>query len=494
MGITMFISLYTTRLILQGLGASDFGIYNIVGGAIAMLGFLNASMASATQRFMNYTEGEGDKNKKVIIFNVSYVLHLAISIFVALLLIVAGYFFFSGILNIPEDRLNAAYIVYMSLIVSTVFTVMSVPYDAVLNSHENMKYYSLVGIIESLLKLFIAFICILCSTDKLIVYGILMACIPIITRIIMRVYCHKKYDECIISIRKYYDKKIMKDMTAFAGWNFLTIASSMLSQYGMGIVLNHFFGTILNAAQGIANQISGVLKTISMNAMRAINPVLVKNEGAQNREKVHYIISIGSRIDYAIFVFFSIPLVIFANEIITLWLDNVPQWAVLFCQLQLIQTIFDKLSGNMHNAVYAQGNIKNYTIIKSIINIFPLIASCIAFTLGCPPYYIYIAWIIFFSIIGGGIIAYYCKKLVGIDLLIYFKQVVLPCLRLTAIPVFAFIGINYIDDGLINCIISIVFFYTTYALLFWYDLLFEKERILLINILKNHLPGNKCSR
>ena len=151
MGVTMFISLYTTRLILNSLGATDFGIFNIVGGAIAMLGFLNAAMASATQRFMSYTEGEGNKEKQKSIFNVSVVLHLLISLLVGVVLLIAGYFFFNGILNIPSDRIFAAQVVYGSLIVSTMFTVMTVPYDAVLNAHENMLYYSIVRTYQALM-------------------------------------------------------------------------------------------------------------------------------------------------------------------------------------------------------------------------------------------------------------------------------------------------------------------------------------------------------
>ena len=148
MCITMFISLYTTRLILNSLGASDFGIFNIIGGAIAMLGFLNAAMASATQRFMSYSEGEGDKEKQKSIFNVSFILHLIISFIVGIALLIAGYFFFNGILNIPSDRIFAAKVVYGSLIISTMFTVMTVPYDAAMNAHENMRYYAIVGILN----------------------------------------------------------------------------------------------------------------------------------------------------------------------------------------------------------------------------------------------------------------------------------------------------------------------------------------------------------
>lgn len=210
MGITMFVSLYTTRLILNSLGASDFGIFNIVGGAISMLGFLNAAMASATQRFMSYSEGAGDKEKQKSIFNISLVIHFLTSLLVGVALVVAGFFFFGGILNIPADRVGAAEVVYASLIVSTMFTVMTVPYDAVMNAHENMRYYAIVGILESLLKLSVAFACVYTSADKLVVYGILMACIPLLTLTIMRVYCHKHYRECIISppkvLRPHHDE------------------------------------------------------------------------------------------------------------------------------------------------------------------------------------------------------------------------------------------------------------------------------------------------
>ena len=286
MAITMFVSLYTTRLILNSLGASDFGIYNIVGGAIAMLGFLNVAMASATQRFMSYSEGEGNKEKQKNIFNISCILHFCISIIIALILLAAGWFFFHGILNIPADRVSAAQVVYCSLIVSTVFTVMNVPYDAVMNAHENMRYYAVVGIIESFLKLAVAFACVYAKGDKLIVYGVLMAAIPFITLTIMKVYCHRHYKECVINPRKFYDKKLMREMTSFAGWSLAGSMGGILGNYGNGIVLNSFFGTILNAALGIANQLNGMLMVFSNSMLKALAPVIVKTEGGGEHEKM----------------------------------------------------------------------------------------------------------------------------------------------------------------------------------------------------------------
>lgn len=200
MALTIFISLYTTRIILDVLGTSDFGIYNIIGGAIVLLGFLNSTMANATQRFMSYAEGKRDLLNKKKVFNVSLALHIAVAIATVVLLSFAALFFFNGVLNIPPSRIFAAKVIYFSMLVSTAFTILNVPYDAVMNAHENMLYYSLIGVLDSVLRLIVALFCIYTSHDKLIIYGILIASIPFITLSITKVYCHKKYEECVISI------------------------------------------------------------------------------------------------------------------------------------------------------------------------------------------------------------------------------------------------------------------------------------------------------
>lgn len=212
MAITVFISLYVTRLVVAALGTKDFGIFNIVGGAIAMLTFLNVAMASASQRFMSYVHGEGNQIKQKRIFNVSVILHFLIGIAVVLLLEIAGYFFFNGILKIDSERVYAAKLIYQFLIVSTFFTIISVPYDAVINARENMLFVAVTGIIEALLKLAIAFYITFTNNDKLISYGLLMALLTILLLIIKRIYCHLKYEEVVINIRKYFDKALFKEI------------------------------------------------------------------------------------------------------------------------------------------------------------------------------------------------------------------------------------------------------------------------------------------
>jgi O-antigen/teichoic acid export membrane protein len=285
MAITVFISLYSTRLILAALGVSDFGLFNVVGGAIAMLGFLNSSMAGATQRFMSFAQGAGDLEKVKRIFSMSTLLHAGIAVLMILVLEIAGYFFFNGVLNIAPDRLGVAKNIYQFMVVSTFFTVLSVPYEAVITSHENMLVYAILGIIEAILKLGIALYITYSTYDHLTSYGFLMAALSIFLLILRRIYCHHNYAECVFQFHRYYDKSLLKEISSFAGWSLLGASSSMIAGYGQAIVLNIFFGTRINAAQGIAGQISGQLGVFALTLSKALNPLIDKSEGSGDRKK-----------------------------------------------------------------------------------------------------------------------------------------------------------------------------------------------------------------
>lgn len=427
MGITMFISLYTTRLVLNALGASDFGIFNIVGGAIAMLGFLNASMASATQRFMSYTEGEGNKEKQKKIFNISVVLHFCIAWVLGLVLLIIGYFFFDGILNIEADRIYAAKVVYGSLILSTMFTVMTVPYDAVLNARENMLYYAIVGIIESLLKLLVALAVVYIAGDKLILYGILMACIPFLIMTIMRVYCHKKYEECVIAPRKYWDKHLMKEISGFAGWSFFTSAATMITMQGAAILLNIFFGVIANAAHAIANQLAGQVMVFSNNMLKALTPTIVKSEGAKHRDKMLEITISGSKLSFMLLALFALPLCVETPAFLSIWLKKPPEYAVLFCRLVLIRLMITQLHVPLVTAINAGGKIKAQSVSISLITFFVLPLSAFFYYLKAPVYILYIV-LIMMTIIYLIVNAYFMHVKYNFSLSFFFTQVVLRCI------------------------------------------------------------------
>lgn len=426
MGITLFISLYSTRLILASLGEIDFGIFSVIGGSIAMMGFLNSTLANATQRFMSYAEGRGNLHDKRVIFNVSLVLHLFIASATVILLISIMPFLFDKLLNIAQERLFASHIVYYSLVFSTFLTIINVPYDAVLNAHENMLYYSLIGILESIIKLGIAFICVYAVSDKLIIYGILMGLMPFITLSIMKVYCHRHYEECEVSLKRYWDRKVMKKIAKFSGWNFLTAISSLFTVQGLSVVLNHYFGPILNAAQGIAVQVNGQLAAFSTNMMKALNPVIVKRTARMSSPAVSSVTFSGAKFSAILILLFAVPASIKMNYILSIWLEEVPVWSVLFCQLQLINTVIVQVANPLSTAVYGKGDIQRYAIWKSIMNILPLVFTIISFQLHGSPVWQYVSLIIFLGIGGDIVIAHYASIKCGLSSKTFLREVVIP--------------------------------------------------------------------
>lgn len=468
MGITMFISLYSTRLILNSLGAEDFGIFNIVGGSIAMLGFLNAAMASATQRFMSYAEGEGNLEKQKNIFNVSFILHFGIALLAGVILLIAGYYFFNGILNIPDNRMYAARMIYYFMIVSTMFTIMTVPYDAVLNAHENMKYYAIVGILESVLKLSAAIIVVHTFTDKLILYGALMASISMIVMLIMRLYCHKHYTECLIAPRKYWHRKLMREMTGFAGWNFLGTVSSLIGNYGMGVVLNHFFGTLLNAAQGIANQLNGQLLVFSNNMLKALNPVIAKSEGENNRKKMLEVSLTGCKFSFYMLAFFAIPAILEMPYILKIWLKNIPVWTIVFARLQIIKSLIEQMTIVFGNSIAAEGRIAKFNTTAAIINLVPLVLIYNLFSLGFSPIFMYVVNISLFGVALSWLKVYFMHRNCGLPYRLFFRKIFTPIIIVFGcVFLFSSIPLFFMAPSFIRLIIVIGVSIVSFFFFFW---------------------------
>lgn len=484
MGITVFISLYTTRLILASLGASDFGVFNIVGGAITMLGFLNSTMANATQRFMSYAEGEGNLAKKKQVFNVSMVLHIIVAILTGLILLASMYPLFNGIFNILPERIFAAKIIYLSLIVSTMFTIVNVPYDSVMNAHENMLYYSIIGILEAFLKLIVAYACVYAVYDKLIVYGVLMAIIPFVTLTIMKVYCHRKYEECVIGFRQYWNKLLVMDIASFSGWNFLTAISSLASYYGAGLVLNHFFGTILNAAQGIANQVNGQMSAFSLNLMKAVNPIIVKRAGAKDVEAMNKATLASGKYSTLLIVFFAVPFILEMHYVLAIWLKEVPEWTSLFCCLQLVITIICQMTSSAATAIYAEGNIKWYAIYKSVMNLTPVLLTYIAFAFHGAPYWLYITMIAIWAIGGDCVILRYACKQCRLQTTNFLKEVFTPVLLVAALMLLCgYIPHKFLSESFLRLFICVLTTSLVFGISIWLLVFKAQERKNIISII-----------
>lgn len=429
--VSMFVMLYVTRTVLRTLGAEDFGIYDVVGGAIAMLGFVNTSMASTVQRFLNNAQGKQDFERQKRIFNVGVAFHLVIALGLTLLLVFLSLFLFNGILNISPVRIAAAKIVYVCLMVNTFFTIITVPYDASINAHEDMLTYAIIGVIDILLKLAIAIAIIYITYDKLIFYAILMMAVPILTFVMMKVYCRWKYKECKINIKRHYNREIAYEMLSFAGWNFMGTTSQVVGNYGNSIVLNHFYGATLNAVAGIANQMQGMLAVLSVGMMRALNPIIYKVGGTDDINKMMDYSYKGCKYSYLLLAVLALPIIIETPYVLGLWLGDIPEWTILFVRLQLLRALLEQLTMTLNKSLEAIGKIKEYNIIVFFLNLTPIVLLFVAYSLGCPPYWHFIVAIIIMVGLVSVVKLYYCKVYCNLSIGDFIKIVLLPCIYIS---------------------------------------------------------------
>lgn len=485
MALTVFISLYATRLTLTALGVTDFGIFNLVGGVISMLTFLNNAMASATQRFMSFAEGAGDTHRQKEIFNVSTILHIIIAILVFLILEIAGYFLFDKVLDIPADRLETAKMIMQFMVMSTVFTIISVPYDAVINAHENMLLFAILGVLESVFKLGIALFLSVTPYDKLSTYGLLMAVLSIVLLFIRGIYCHRKYQECELDFRKHFNRSTFKEMSSFAGWSFLGASSSMIANYGQGIVLNVFFGPIVNAAQAIANQVSGQLSVFSSTMLKALNPLIAKSEGAGNRSMMISASMLGCKFSFFLLMVFVIPVFIEMPFIFNLWLKQVPPFAIIFCRLLLIRNLIEQLYVPLSNSIAAQGNIKKYQIYTSVLNFFPLLISFILFKFQFPPQALYIVFIIY-ALLSFGITVFFTYENCSLPIDVFFSNIVVRTLfSLLIVSLLALIPTFFLSEGLLRLIIIFSIVFISAIVIIWVWGLSKDEKMKIIKLISN---------
>jgi len=479
MGITIFIALFSTRLILNALGEIDFGIFNLIGGIIALLSFINGAMIIATQRYLTYSIGSDDKQRLKSVFSSSVILHLIIGFSVVILLELAGLFLFNGSLKIPPERIDTAKFIFHCMVVSTFFTINAVPYDATINAHENMLLDAVVGIIESILKLGIAILLVYAESDKLVLYGVLIASLTILVRIAKGIYCHKKYEECRINIRSYLQLDLLREMMAFAGWHLLGLLCAVLKQQGFAILLNLFFGIVINAAYGIANQVNANMSNFSRNMVRAISPQITKSEGGGDRERMIRLSVFACKVPFFLFAFFAVPLIIEMPIVLKVWLKTVPEHTIIFCQLILVVNLVDQLTVGLATAITSVGRIKAYQTVIGLVLIFNLPVAFLLIKLGLPAYSILVSSIVLELIIGG-LRIWYAHNIVGIstkDFLI--NTIASSLLTLTLAGILAVSVRFLLPEGLLR--LSLVFITSTLSIIFlsWHLTLnaVERERI-----------------
>ncbi len=432
MFLIMGITLYTSRIVLRELGVSDYGVYNLVAGFVTMLGFFNAAMSTATQRYLSFDIGKGNIQQLSKTFSVTLTIHIAIAVLALFFAETIGLWYINNKMIFPHERLFAVNVVYQFSILTFLLNIIQVPYNALIIARERMNMYAYVSILEAVLKLSIVFFLVYFGSDKLITYSVLTFCVAFIIRLIYQIYCRHQFKESKYKFQ--YDKQYFKELISYSGWNLFGNIASVAKGQGVNIVLNIFFGTVVNAAYGITNQVFTAVNLFVSNFQLALNPQIIKNYSQGNFKQSHYLISQGTKFSFFLMLIIVTPILLNTDYILNFWLKTPPEHTTIFVQLCLINILIDCLSGSLMTGAQATGKIKWYQIIVGTLVFLNLPISYFVLKLGAKPYSVYYVSI-FISIISLQFRLYFLKKTMNFDVKTYYwtvllKVIVLSCLAL----------------------------------------------------------------
>jgi O-antigen/teichoic acid export membrane protein len=381
--LTMAVSLYTSRVVLNILGVKDFGLYNVVGGIVSMFTIINGAMSAGTSRFFTFELGKRDYVQLKKTFSAAFTIHISIALLIFVLAETIGLWFVSTQLVIPIERTNAAYWVYQLSVLSCMIQITQVPYNSAIIAHERMSVYAFVSILDSLLKLLIVFILIWSNNiDKLILYAILVLSVSVIIAMIYRIYCKHKYEECVYHFE--WNKKLYKKLISFSGWDLVGNACVLTQGEGINILLNIFFGTVVNAARGVTFQVQNALNAFTNNFMTAVQPQIVKLFAENNIKKMLNLVFFSSKYSFYFLWLLSLPVLLESDFILRLWLKKVPEHTMVFLQIVLITNLIRSFARPVVIAVHASGDIKNLNLYAGGLGLFPLPVSYVLLKLGYP--------------------------------------------------------------------------------------------------------------
>lgn len=376
------ITLYSSRVILSSLGVEDFGIYSLIAGIVMMLSFLTNALSSTTQRFISYYQGAGELTKVKEALTNSLCVHICMGLLFALVFFALTPLLFNGFLNIELNRIGAAKSIYFAVIVTLFVSFLNAPYRAVLISHENIVYISVIDTLDVTLKLIIALSLSWVSFDKLIYYGWALLLIQIFDLAASAVFCYVKYDECTRPKISEISKPYLKGLLSFAGWNVYSLACTFGRTQGIAVLVNKFLGAVVNAAYGIGLQLSSYVGYVSESLLNAIRPQIVKAEGESDRDKMFFLSEKASKFSFLLSSFLTIPCLFEMPKLLDLWLGDYPKEAIVFCQCFLMAGIVDSVTIGLHTANQAIGNLKLFALVINTSKFLTLPIAFICLYLG----------------------------------------------------------------------------------------------------------------
>lgn len=455
----MVISLYTSRVVLNTLGVEDYGINNVVSGFIGMLGFLSGSLGAASSRFITYDLGIGDMSTMKRTFGNIVTIHLLLAVIILIFGETIGLWFVLNKLQIPENRMTAAIWVYQFSIFSFMLSIVSVPYNATIIAHERMKAFAYISIVDAILKLLIVYLLVVIPYDKLIIYAILFFCIQIFDRVVYGVYCYKHFEETKTKLA--FNKKLFKEIFSFAVWTMNGNLAVIGYTQGINVLLNMFFGPVVNAARGVAVQVQGVVTGFCNNFQMALNPQLTKSYAQNDLEHMQQLLKVSSKFSFFLLFIISLPLILEAPLVLKWWLGIVPEHTVNFLRLILCSSMLIALSNPLVVSVHATGKIKKFQVIEGtmLLCIVPIAYVLLKFFDIRPEY-------VFCVHIAVEILTQYVRvrivlPMISMKCIDYFKEVIVPIIKVIVItPILPLIAYNYIGQSVITffiiCFISVI--------------------------------------
>lgn len=397
MFVMLLIGLYTSRVVLNTLGVSNYGIYNVVGGVVGMFSIISSSLSSSISRYVTFEIGHGDLERLKDIFSSSLMAQVAMAVAMFVLMEIVGVWFLNYKMNIPVERLGAANVVMHCSIVSFVLGLLNTPFSAEIIAYEHFGIFAYLTLAESIMKLLVVFLLGISPYDKLETYAFLLLMVTIIIQCFYLLYCRKHFAEC--RTLKKFNKSLFKEMTGFAGWSFFGNASWTLNSQGVDILINLFFGVTLNAARGIANQVNSIVQGFVSNFMVTMNPQITKSYAQGDYEYLHKLVFSGAKYSFFLMLLFSLPICLETKQILTLWLKTVPNYAVIFVRLTLISAMISVWGTTLTTAQSSTGKMKKMAIGTSLITFleFPFVYVC--FKLGMSAVSCYMVHIIVYLVL-----------------------------------------------------------------------------------------------
>lgn len=465
----LLVGLYTSRVVLNVLGVSDYGVYNVVAGFVSLFSFLNATLSSSLQRFYNFEEGRNGECGIVKIYSLGVRVHALLAVIVFLILETFGLWYINNVMVLPDGRLETANYLFQFSVLSMLLVILKIPFSALIIAQERMNFYAIVSIIEILLRLIIIIILPYLAYDKLLVYGLLQLMVSIIDFLLNSIYAKTQFK--FIKILKEVDKLVLKDMLSFSGWNLLGTVVFMLKGQGVNMILNVFFGTVVNAARGVAFQVNSAITGFSTNIAMSFRPQMVSSYASGNTMRAYNLFTAQSKICYCLILMLITPVILEINILLHLWLgEAVPDYANIFTALVLIDAMICTLSSPVTQMVFATGNIVIYQILTSSVNIFLLPLCWVALKCGAEAWSSFVITIIV-SILNQTVALIGMHKVFDFSYSDYIKQIIVPCLSMTVlVPIIPFLITLVVPDsfgrvilvGLVSVTISGIVLYTLF--------------------------------